>query len=53
MDTPKEPRVSFTTAQKTNLEGFPKAAELIEITGELCGNLGDAVIRRRSVLACR
>ena len=33
MDTPKEPRVSLTTAQKTNLEGFPKAAELIEITG--------------------
>ena len=30
---PKETKISLTVAQKTNLDGFPKAAELIEITG--------------------
>jgi hypothetical protein len=33
MSEPKEPKTSLTAAQKTNLDGFPKAAELIEITG--------------------
>jgi len=33
MSEPNEPKSSLTAAQKTNFNGFPKAAELIEITG--------------------
>lgn len=33
MSAPNEQKASLTAAQKTNLDGFPKAAELIEITG--------------------